>query len=42
MPISILGGHSDRPLGNPLYDRGTPNYSHLVNSRDDVRKAVRE
>ncbi len=42
MPISILGGHSDRPLGEALADRGTPNYSHLVNSPDDVRKAVRE
>lgn len=42
MPVSILGGHSDRPLGDPLYTRGTPNYSHLVNSPDDVRRAVRE
>lgn len=42
MPISILGGHSDRVLGAPMYDHGTPNYSHLVNSADDVRKAVRE
>ena len=42
MPVSILGGHSDRPLGTPEYDHGTPNYSHLVNSADDVRKAVRE
>lgn len=42
MPVSILGGHSDRPLGTPEYGHGTPNYSHLVNSADDVRKAVRE
>ena len=37
MPISILGGHADQPLeDNKL------NVAHLVNSPDDVRKAVRE
>lgn len=36
MPISILGGHGDQPLED------NKNASHLVNSPDDVRKAVRE
>ncbi|MGO3576661.1 MAG: amidohydrolase family protein [Lactobacillus helveticus] len=38
MPISILGGHADQPLG----ENHELNASHLVNSPDDVRKAVRE
>lgn len=38
MPISILGGHADQPLG----ENHELNASHLVNSPDDVRKVVRE
>lgn len=38
MPISILGGHADQSLG----ENHELNASHLVNSPDDVRKAVRE
>ena len=38
MPISILGGYADQPLG----ENHELNASHLVNSPDDVRKAVRE
>ena len=38
MPISILGGHADQPLG----ENHELNAAHLINSPDDVRKAVRE
>lgn len=37
MPISILGGHADQPLG----ENHELNVSHLVNSPDDVRKAIK-
>ena len=38
MPISILGGHADYMVG----ENKDENVSHLVNSPDDVRRAVRE
>ena len=38
MPVSILGGHADLPVG----ENNEQNAAHLVNSPDDMRKAIRE